>query len=80
MAVPVGFEISPVVTVDGKEVAVRTASFEPKVYKYLAIVEPGEHEIEVSLVNFTSQKKITVKSGTITTLDFAFSALESRAC
>ncbi len=75
---PNGFKITPAVTVDSIGVFV-----EPKedghdfiIWKYLAVVDSGQHDVQASLGNFRTGKNVAVQRGQTHTLNFLFSDSE----
>ncbi len=74
---PNGFDVKPTVLVDGIEAVVKpTDGDEPIIWKYLAIVEKGERNVEVILGNVHSMKRVSVRGGQISILNFRFTTSE----
>ena len=75
---PNGFEIEPKVMVDDLPAYVKTTEEQdPKIWKYLAVVEKGERDVEVVLGHVHSKReKLTVRGAQVTILDFYFTTAE----
>ena len=71
---PNGFDIEPKVLVDGNPAFIKaTEGKDPRIWKFLAVVEKGERSVEIVLGNVSTVKRITVRGAQVTTLNFYFS-------
>ncbi len=73
---PNSFKLQPSVKVDGLEVNVKaTDGADPTIWKYLAVMEKGDHSVEVSLGN-VRVSHANARVGQTNTLNFHFGSSE----
>ncbi len=71
---PDNFAFEPVVEVDGKGVKIASSDggSEAKTWKYVALVEKGDHKVKVSIGNVSREVAKNVPEGDTASVDFDF--------